>query len=166
MKFFQGLLLLWVLLISLFSYWTVPTFSSITYAQDQQNQQQWSDNGTRWVAWDPDCDPQKDIMLNTNVPFVWRCIKRSTEDSATQATLVNVFPRTMWALSRITMTAVIIIGFLWILTWWFLIASAWAFNQKALWIKIITSVIAWLILLGASAIILNLINPEFFGTDS
>lgn len=113
-----------------------------------------------------DCKPDEDIMLNTYVPFVWRCIKRSTSTDATKTTLTSVFPKLIGWTSRIIMTAVIIIWFLWIMLWWFMIASDWAFWSKAAWVKLIISVIAWLILLWASWTILNIINPEFFWLDS
>ncbi len=111
-----------------------------------------------------DCNPEKDIMLNTYVPFVWNCIKKSTKWESTD--LVSVFPKLIGWVSRIVMTAIIIVWFLWILVWGFMIASDWAFGSKAAWVKLIISVIAWLILLWASWTILNLINPEFFWLDS
>ena len=142
MKYILGSMI--VILISVFTLWVwvVPV-----YAQDA-----------------PKCDPDEDIMLNTFVPFVWRCIKKSTKGEGTD--LVNVFPKLVGWTARIVMTAIIIIWFLWIMLWWFMIASDWAFWSKAAWVKLIVSIIAWLILLWASWTILNLINPEFFWLDS
>lgn len=122
----------------------------------------WMWVGMVYAKWQ--CKPKEDIMLNTYVPFVWRCIKKSTTWDWTD--LVSVFPKLIWWVSRIVMTAIIIVGFLWILLWWFMIASEWAFWSKAAWIKLIVSVIAGLILLWAAATILNLINPEFFWLNS
>jgi len=122
-----------------------------------------------WIGTTPvyaqECDPDEDIMLNTYVPFVWRCIKKST-DWWSDTDLVNVFPKLIGWTARIVMTAIIIVWFLWIMIWWFMIASDGAFGTKAMWVKLIVSVIAWLILLWASGTILNLINPEFFWLDS
>lgn len=112
------------------------------------------------------CDPEQDIMLNTYIPFIGRCIKRSVNAWSSETTVVNVFPNMVGWLTRILMTAIVIMWFLGILTGWFMIASDWAFGTKQMGVKLIVSIIAWLILLWASGIILNLINPNFFWTAS
>lgn len=63
------------------------------------------------------CDPEKDIMLNINVPFVGRCIKKDVTvkeaaDANGNSTIGNVFPKLAGGLIRLIMTAIYIIGFL------------------------------------------------------
>lgn len=118
------------------------------------------------------CDPKKDIMLNISIPFIGRCIKKDPKakqvyDDQWNSTVGNVFPKLMGGMIRLVMTAIYIIWFLGILVGWFMISASWldpSYKQK--WYSLITMIIWWLILLGASWVILNLINPDFFGTDS
>ncbi len=112
------------------------------------------------------CDPSKwccGIQLNTVVPFIWDCIEIWIS-SDSKINPINAFPKLMWSLSRITITAVLIFSFLLLVIWWVMIVSWWikkeAFDQ---WRDIIWKVVAALILLWASWIILRLINPNFFG---
>lgn len=117
------------------------------------------------------CDPEKDIMLNMDIPFIGRCIKKDPKanaaaDSQGNSTIGNVFPKLMGWLIRIVMTMIYVIGFLGILAGGFMIAGNGALGTKETGWKLITSIIAGLILLWASGIILNLINPDFFGTIS
>lgn len=159
-KFFA---LLMIVVVSLLSVNTVvfAQFDDQAY-EDQVFNSEWDAGGSN-----ERCDPKKDIMLNTHIPFVWRCIKKTVEtDAWSKSTLTTVFPKLVWWVSRIVMTAIIILWFLWILVWWFMIAADGAFGTKAAWVKLIVSVVAWLILLWASWVILNLINPSFFGLDS
>ncbi|MDP2670840.1 MAG: hypothetical protein Q8O99_08390 [bacterium] len=82
-----------------------------------------------------DCDPQKDIMLNINVPFVGRCIKKDVTVTVTNAengnsTIGNVFPKLVGGLIRLVMTAIYIIGFLGILLGGFMITGNGALGTK------------------------------------
>lgn len=113
-----------------------------------------------------DCDPKNDIMLNLDIPFIGRCIKKKVTGWSDEVTYSSVFPKLVWGMARIVMTAIIIVGFLWILVGWFMIASNGAFGTREKGKKLIISILAGFLLLGASGIILNLINPAFFGTGS
>lgn len=114
-----------------------------------------------------DCDPEEDIMLNMYMPFIGNCIKRSVDEgNDSERNIANVFPKTVGGLVRILMTAVIIFWFLGILTGWFMIAADGAFGTKDRGVQLIVTIITGLILLWASGIILNLINPDFFWTAS
>jgi hypothetical protein len=118
------------------------------------------------------CDPEKDIMLNINIPFVGRCIKKSAsadsvDDGTENSTVGNVFPKLMGGMMRLVMTAIYIIWFLGILVGGFMIAASGAspgLREKGK--NMIIMIVGWLILLGASWVILNLINPNFFWTSS
>lgn len=108
-----------------------------------------------------------DIRLNTNIPFVWQCIKKTADPEPGEATAGNAFGLLLGGLMRIAMTAVLIIAFFAVLTGWVMIA---AWGVKSEWLsggkKLITKVILWILLLGVSGIILNVINPNFFKTES
>lgn len=127
------------------------------------------DNGEAFNQWvsgdDAKCDPEKDVMLNTNIPFIGRCIKKkSTTDSGSTATMGNAFPRLMAGLTRIVMSAVVVVALLAVLIWGFMVAAEGAAGTKEKGLQLIKLAIWWLILVGLSGIILNLINPNFFTT--
>lgn len=123
------------------------------------------------TAWWEACT-SGDIMLNMNIPFIGRCIKkdpaaRQTSDERGNTTSWNVFPKLMWWMVRLLMTIIYIIWFLWILVWWFMISASGVDPElKSKWLSLIKLVIWWLILVGLSWIILNFINPDFFSTAS
>jgi hypothetical protein len=73
----------------------------------------------------------------------------------------------MGGMIRLVMTIIYIVWFLGILVGWFMIAASGADpSLKEKGKSLIIMIIWWLILLGASGVILNLINPNFFWTDS
>lgn len=116
------------------------------------------------------CDASKwccGIQLNTVVPFIGDCIEMSNEESSnntTRVTALNAFPKLMWWLSKIIVTAILIFSFVMVVAWWVLITAWWLKQENyKTWIDIITKVIVALALLWASWIILRLINPNFFG---
>jgi len=110
------------------------------------------------------------VELNTNVPFIGNCIELSKNSSDTQSsndetkvTEKTAFPVLMWWLTKILVTVIMLVSFVAILAWWVMIASSgwsdsWASNGK----KLIWRVVIALALLGASGVILRLINPNFF----
>lgn len=99
------------------------------------------------------------IELNTDVPFVGDCI--SFDDSGTKPE--EAFPTLMWAVIKITFTALLITGFLLIIVWWVMMAASGAeqslFNKGK---ELVIKVVIWVILLGTSWVILHVINPNFF----
>lgn len=123
--------------------------------------------GSEAAAWSSSSWPcaEGDIVLNTNFPFLGRCISKSIDDDNTN--LANVFPTLMWVLVRVLMTIILVSGVLLIIVWGLMIAGSGTKLtdlQKGKWL--IIKVIIWLLLLGTSAMILNVINPNFFGTAS
>lgn len=124
------------------------------------------------TAWGDNCNPKEDIMLNISIPFIWRCIKKNVNanqvsDDKGNSTVGNVFPKLMGGMIRLVMTIIYIVWFLGILVGWFMIAASGADpSLKEKGKSLIIMIIWWLILLGASGVILNLINPNFFWTDS
>lgn len=109
------------------------------------------------------------IKLNTDIPFVGNCISKSTDASVAgnKTTIANAFPKLLWGLMRIVMTVVVIVWFMGILVGGFMMsAGGLEASLMAKGKKLIITVIIGLVVLGLSGIILNLINPNFFGTDS
>lgn len=126
-----------------------------------------ANGGSEAPAWSSSSWPcaEGDIVLNTNFPFLGRCISKSIDDDNTN--LANVFPTLMWVLVRVLMTIILVSGVLLIIVWGLMIAGSGTKLtdlQKGKWL--IIKVIIWLLLLGTSAMILNVINPNFFGTAS
>lgn len=179
MKTLFYLLCSWVLLLS-FVHAQADDFDDFTDPNNPVNQPQdpapaddkKPDPLDGQTAWWEKCDPDKDIMLNISIPFIGRCIKKDpnakqTSDDTGNSTVGNVFPKLMWGMIRLVMTAIYIIWFLWILVGWFMIAASGADpSLKEKWKSLIIMIIWWLILLWASWVILNLINPNFFWVDS
>lgn len=108
------------------------------------------------------------ILLSTNVPFIWQCIvyKKSTDSQPAAGTVVdenNAFPVLMGGLSRILVSIILLVSFMGILVGGVMIsASGWSDEWANKGKKIIGNVISALALLGASGVILKLINPNFF----
>lgn len=114
------------------------------------------------------------IKLNTNVPFIGNCIELSkkswdtpegeTDPNETRVTDKTAFPRLMWWLTKILVTIIILAGFIGILAGWVMISASGGDDSRASeWRKLIIRVVIALALLGASGVILRLINPNFFG---
>ncbi|MFZ2151355.1 MAG: pilin [Candidatus Absconditicoccaceae bacterium] len=107
------------------------------------------------------------IQLNTVVPFIGDCIEMSNDESAgntTRVNALNAFPILMGSLSKMLVTAILIFSFVMVVIGGVLITAGGIDPGNAKKGKdIIGKVIVGLALLGASGIILRLINPNFFG---
>ena len=126
-------------------------------------------DGNEWNKKFCECKCNKGIILNTHIPFVWRCIDKNPRENWNNkeaTTIHNVLPKFFAQLSRVVMVAIIIIWFLWILIWGLMVSAHWAFQSAWRGKELIKVIIIGLIILWASWIILNLINPNFFGTSS
>ncbi len=100
------------------------------------------------------------IKLNTDVPFVWRCIGTTTSDKTTQ---LNAFPKLMWAMMRLIMTVIMVLSILMIVVAGVMMTTGGV--EKGNYTKgleIIKKVAVGIALLWASGVILKLINPNFF----
>ena len=108
------------------------------------------------------------ILLNTNVPFIWQCIVyRKTDEPQPEAWLVvdetNAFPVLMWWLSKIMVSIILLSSFIGLLVAGVIISASGSSEDWAkYWRKIIGNIISALAILGASGVILRLINPNFF----
>ncbi|MCF7835128.1 hypothetical protein K9M48_03670 [Candidatus Gracilibacteria bacterium] len=118
------------------------------------------------------CDPAQGccgIELNTVVPFIGDCIEMNggtSDGNTTRVNPVNAFPRLMGGLSRILLTVILVFSFVMVIVGGVMIITGGIKGQEGNFTtgkKYIRQVVIGLILLGASGIILRLINPNFFG---
>lgn len=111
------------------------------------------------------------IVLNTDIPFVGRCIQKDGSadvkvGEAQQVNSGNAFARLMSGLMRIVLAAVVIVWFIGILIWGLMIASHGASGKMSEGKDLIVKIVAGLALVWLSGMILNLINPNFFKTST
>ena len=102
------------------------------------------------------------ISLNTSVPFIGKCIEDTTGSVSPDETWVTwdqAFPVLMWSLTKILVTVILILSFVLIVIGGIMIATGDPSGGK----KMIIRVVIGIALLGASGVILRLINPNFFG---
>lgn len=97
------------------------------------------------------------VKLNTNVPFIGRCINKE-DSTGTGSTTSTAFTDLIWGLSKIVVTAILIVSFMFVIIGGVQRAS---WNPEE-WKAKIMKVVIWLAILGASGAILRLINPNFF----
>lgn len=158
--------------------WTASSSSNTTTTPPATNC-----DGKTWVeketceqqaAAKKECDPSKEccgIKLNTNVPFIGNCIEyikdgqtaTSNNPNATTVNSLNAFPLLIWWLSRILLTVILVGSFVMVIAAGVMMAApdalggSFSTGQSIIW-----RVVAGIALLGASGIILNAINPNFF----
>ncbi len=102
------------------------------------------------------------IELNTNVPFIGKCIESETGYASpweSWVTWEKAFPVLMGSLTKILVTVILIVSFVLIIIGGIMIATGNPSWGK----KMIINVVIGIALLGASWVILRLINPNFFG---
>ncbi len=102
------------------------------------------------------------ISLNTSIPFIGKCIESKTNYKSpdeTSVTWETAFPVLMSSLTKILVTAILIVSFVLIVVWGIMIAT----GNPSWWKKMIIKVVVGIAILGASWVILRLINPNFFG---
>ena len=116
------------------------------------------------VTWKRRC---KWISLNTNMPFVGNCIQtyesKSNKNWDRVVTPINAFPVLIWSLMNLLMTIILIMSLLMIVRSWVLMTMGWMDAGKyTKWVQLLTRVVKGMALLGASWVILKVINPNFF----
>lgn len=102
------------------------------------------------------------VELNTSVPFIGKCIEDSSSDVGGDETWVTwdqAFPVLMSSMMKILVTVILIVSFVLIIVGGIMIAVGNPSGGK----KMIIKVAIGIALLGASGVILRLINPNFFG---
>ncbi|MBF0981695.1 hypothetical protein HXK74_03610 [Candidatus Gracilibacteria bacterium] len=102
----------------------------------------------------------KGVKLNTNLPFLGNCIGVSSDGRVNQ---LNAFPIMIKGLMKIIISIVLVMSFLMIVAGGVMMTTAgYESGNFAKGKGMITSVAKALAMLGASGVILKLINPNFF----
>lgn len=101
------------------------------------------------------------VELNTNVPFIGKCLEdeQYAEQDPTVVSQERAFPVLMGSLTQILVTVILIVSFVLIVVGGIMIATGNPKGGKDLLMKVVIGIA----LLGASWVILRLINPNFFG---
>ena len=145
-------------------------------ANQCQTCEEWKKPNARWDACECN-DWCCWIKLNTNVPWIWRCIefgntnnkdRKFTDDynngnTTITVNILNAFPLLMWWLGKILLTVLLLFSFGSLIYAGMLRTTDGVSNGNA-WDakKIIRRVVIWIALLWASGVILHMINPNFF----
>lgn len=102
------------------------------------------------------------IKLNTDVPFIGDCI-HFWKTSGNQIGQLDAFPYLMGGLMKIIMTAILVISFVLIVVAGVMVsASGMDPKMYSKGMGMIKKVATGIALLGASGVILKIINPNFF----
>lgn len=118
------------------------------------------------------------IKLNTNVPWIGRCILFGNTNNKDRdwtntygngnttitVNVLNTFPLLMGALGKILLTVILLAWFGMLIRWGVQRASSNEGSRSGTswWKAMIAKVAIWLALIGASGVILHAINPNFF----
>lgn len=114
------------------------------------------------------CDIEKcncGIKLNTNIPFIGRCIMNQQTNNVGQSgnittvNTLNAFPILMGALIKLLMSIIMIVCFASLIVWWFMMTVPDQYDTGK-WI--VKKVIRTIVALWSLWTILYLINPNFF----
>lgn len=99
------------------------------------------------------------VKLNTNVPFIGNCIESSSQSPGSAINETTAFPILVSALVKILVSVILVVCFILIV-----VAGIMYATNNPKWGKdLIIKVAIGLAILGASGVILRLINPNFFG---
>lgn len=102
----------------------------------------------------------KGIKLNTKVPFIGNCIGTTTNATTTQ---LNAFPHLMGGLMKLVMVIILVMSLLMIVVAGVMMTTGgFEKSNYSKGMDLIKKVAYGLALLGASGVILKLINPNFF----
>lgn len=113
------------------------------------------------------------IKLNTNVPFIWNCIRTASwsqdkvwkDWSTTSVTQETAFPLLISALTKFVIGVIMLVAFWFIVVWGLKMTMEWASpGQYKEWKDMIMKAVIAIALIWLSWIILNAINPNFFKT--
>lgn len=103
-----------------------------------------------------DCKCDWGIVLNTDFPFIGRCISKWWELGDGSSSISAIAQ----AFTNIFMTLIITWGFAMVIRWWVLMSMGGKDFEK--WRTYIMNVVIAFAALGSLGIILRLINPNFF----
>ncbi len=97
------------------------------------------------------------IPLNTSIPFVGRCVPKSSW-STDDGSALNAFPVIISAATKMLVTVILLVSFVMIVVG----GVQWASWDAKSWKAKITKVAIGIAMLGMMGAILRLINPNFF----
>ncbi len=121
-----------------------------------------------WASLCEKCDIEKcncGIKLNTNIPFIGRCIMNEKTNNVGQSgnvttvNTLNAFPILMGALIKLLMSIIMLVCFGSLIVWWFMMTVPDQYETGKWLIK---KVIRTIVALWSLWTILYLINPNFF----
>lgn len=121
-----------------------------------------------WISVCEKCDIEKcncGIKLNTNIPFIGRCIMNQQTNNVGQSgnvttvNTLNAFPILMGALIKLLMSIIMIVCFASLIVWWFMMTIPDQYDAGK-WV--VKKVIRTIVALWSLWTILYLINPNFF----
>ena len=105
--------------------------------------------------WSSEC---KWVKLNTNIPWVWKCIK---QDQAWKT-----FSTLMWDMMKLIVNITVAVAFIALIAAGVMMTVSGVSQSTAgKWKELLKKVVLWIILLGLSWLILHAINPNFFKTS-
>jgi len=125
-------------------------------------------DGSKWEACE--CKCYGGVPLNTNVPFVWKCIQMNEEGeqawndpNTAVVTPTSAFPILMKGLSRVALSLFLALSFVMVIASGVIIATSGA-NSSGMsqWTTLLKRVVMSFVLLWTIGVILCLINPFFF----
>lgn len=102
------------------------------------------------------------IELNTDIPFIGKCIEYTSANRSTDemnVTESTAFPILMGSLMKILITVILIVSFILIIVGGILIAT----DNPSWGKKMIMKVVVGIAILWVIGVVLRLINPNFFG---
>ncbi|MCX6822457.1 MAG: hypothetical protein NTX91_00470 [candidate division SR1 bacterium] len=97
--------------------------------------------------------------LSTSIPFIGDCLESSSQDPASKINETTAFPVLITALVKIVISVILVASFILIIVAGVMWSTGDAKGGKDMIVKVAIG----LAILGASGVILRLVNPNFFG---
>ncbi len=98
------------------------------------------------------------IPLNTSMPFIGNCVRKTNGADPNDTAAISAFPTIISVATRMLVTVILLVSFIMIVVWW----VQWAWWNAAAGKEKIKKVAIWFALLWMMWAILRLINPNFF----
>lgn len=134
-----------IILIIMILSWLLLNFWSYTLWEDWWATSNWGNWECKWVK------------LNTDIPWVGKCIK---QDQAW-----NAFSTLMWSMMKLLVNITVAVAFISLIAAGVMMTVSGVSQSTAWkWKELLKKVVLWIVLLGLSWLILHAINPNFFKT--
>jgi len=152
-------IVLWILFIltinTVYAWWMIeaPTSSDSSSTSSNTSTANSNSDDNNWWWNTSDC-----IKLNTNFPWVWKCISPTDPSSA--------FSWLMWWLMKLVVNITIAVSFIALIASGIMLTTSWISQSTAWkWKELLKKVVLWIALLWLSWLILHTINPNFYKTE-